>query len=110
MIKRRGHLEQHWVVIYAFLDLSFADRLKMRSYCRLFHEVEKILTLNKHGHEMLTPLPLYASFPRRNYSSLNEFVDTLNRVYQDDPSKAPKIVFVMEGTFHIPVTKNEYIW
>jgi len=23
MIKRRGHLEQHWVVIYAFLDLSF---------------------------------------------------------------------------------------
>ena len=106
MIKRRGHLEQHWVVIYAFLDLSFADRLKMRSYCRLFHEVEKLLTLNKHGHEMLKPIPLsfWTSFPHPKYPTLNVLVDTLNRVYQDDPSKAPKIVFVMEGTFHIPGT------
>ena len=78
MIKRRGHLEQHWVVIYAFLDLSFVDRLKMRSYCRLFHEVEKILTLNKHGHEMLKPLPLYASFPCRNFSSLPDLMNELN--------------------------------
>ena len=78
MIKRRGHLEQHWVVIYAFLDLSFADRLKMRCMCRLFHEVEKILTLNKHGHEMLKPLPLYASFPCRNFSSLPGLMNELN--------------------------------
>jgi hypothetical protein len=42
MIKRRGNLEQHWVVIYAFLDLSFADRLKMKTYCHLFHKVEKL--------------------------------------------------------------------
>ena len=102
MIKRRGHLEQHWVVIYAFLDLSFVDRLKMRSYCRLFHEVEKILTVNKHGHEMLTPLPLslWTAFPHLKYPTLNRFVDKLNRVFQKDPTKAPKIVFVMEGTFH----------
>jgi hypothetical protein len=78
MIKRRGHLEQHWVVIYAFLDLSFVDRLQMRSYCRLFHEVEKILTLNKHGHEMLKPLPLYASFPCRNFTSLPDLMNELN--------------------------------
>jgi hypothetical protein len=31
-------------------------------------------------------------------------MDALNRVYQNDPSKAPKIVFVMEGTFHIPMS------
>jgi hypothetical protein len=78
MIKRRGHLEQHWVVIYAFLDLSFVDRVQMRSYCRLFHEVEMILTLNKHGHEMLKPLPLYASFPCRNFSSLPDLMNELN--------------------------------
>ena len=28
-------------------------------------------------------------------------MEALNRVYQNDPSKAPKIVFVMKGTFHI---------
>ena len=26
-------------------------------------------------------------------------MERLNHVYQDDPTKAPKIVFVMEGTF-----------
>ena len=35
-------------------------------------------------------------------------MDKLNRVFGEDPNKAPKIVFVMNGTFHIPVTKNEY--
>jgi hypothetical protein len=40
--------------------------------------VEKILTLNKHGHEMLKPLPLYASFPCRNFSSLPDLMNELN--------------------------------
>jgi hypothetical protein len=35
-------------------------------------------------------------------------MEALNRVYQNDPSKAPKIVFVMKGTYHIPVTKNKH--
>ena len=30
---------------------------------------------------------------------LNGLMDTLNRVFEEDPTKAPKIVFVMEGTF-----------
>ena len=29
-------------------------------------------------------------------------------MYQNDPSKAPKIVFVMKGTYHIPVTGKQY--
>ena len=44
----RGNLEKHWLMIYAYLDLPFADRLKLRWMCRLFHKVEKILTVNKH--------------------------------------------------------------
>ena len=32
----------------------------------------------KHGHEMLKPLPLYASFPCRNFSSLPDLMNELN--------------------------------
>ena len=39
----------------------------------------------KHGHEMLKPLPLYASFPCRNFSSLNGFVDKLNEIHRALP-------------------------
>jgi hypothetical protein len=35
-------------------------------------------------------------------------MNKLNRVHEEDPSKAPKIVFIMKGTFYIPVTKNQY--
>jgi hypothetical protein len=35
-------------------------------------------------------------------------MDKLNSVHQEDANKAPQIVFVMNGTFHIPVTKNIY--
>ena len=78
MIKRRGHLQKHWLMIYAFLGLSYAERLEMRCLCRLFHEVEQILTLNKHRYKMLKPMPTYTWFPHRNYSTLNELVDKLN--------------------------------
>jgi len=82
----RGHLEEHWVVIYAFLGLSFADRLQLRCMCRLFHEVEKILTLNRHDYKkMLTPMPKYTWFPHPKYPTLNGLMDELNKMYVARP-------------------------
>jgi hypothetical protein len=43
---------------------------------------------------------MWASFSNSKYKKLNLFMDKLNSVYEKDPTKAPKIVFVMEGTFH----------
>jgi len=103
MIKRRGHLEQHWVVIYAFLGLSFVDRLNMRSFCHLFHEVEKLLTLNKHGHKMLKPLPLWLSYPHPNCLTLYGLINKLNRSH----AALPEIVWeectaaAAAGTFSV---------
>jgi hypothetical protein len=48
--------------------------------CRVFDEVEEIVTLNKHCYQML-PIPTYTYFPHRNYSSLNELMDKLNAEY-----------------------------
>jgi hypothetical protein len=62
------------------------ERIELRFLCRLFRDE-------------LKPPPLYTTFPHPNYSTLYELMERLNHVYQDDPTKAPKIVFVMEGTF-----------
>ena len=83
----RGNLEKHWLMIYAFLDLSFADRLELRWMCRLFHKVEMILTLNKHCYaKMLTPIPKYTRFPHPNYKWLGGLVARVNEVVEDRKS------------------------
>jgi hypothetical protein len=94
-IKRPEHLIAWWSRIFSFYVPDEKDRKKLRFLCRLFRD-------------SLKPLPLWTSFPHPKYPTLDVLMDALNRVYQNDPSKAPKIVFVMEGTFHIPVTKNKY--
>ena len=81
-----GDLTDQWVVVFSFLDLSYKDRIEMRCYCRLFHKVENILTLNKHGYEMLTPIPKWTEFPHPKYSTLNELMDKLNAMYAALPS------------------------
>ena len=73
----RGDLKNHWLMIYACLDLSYADRLALRCMCRVFNEVEKILTLDEHRYKMLKPMPLFAIFPHPNYSTLNDLMNKL---------------------------------
>ena len=77
---------KHW--IFPYLGPKQHDIIQLRSYCKLFRDA-------------LNPLSsLWTSFPHPNYPKLNELMDALNRVYKKDPTKAPTIVFVMEGTFH----------
>ena len=76
---------KHW--IFPYLGLKQQDIIQLRSYCKLFRDA-------------LNPPPLWASFPNSKYTSLDGFMNKLNSVYEKDPTKAPKIVFVMEGTFH----------
>ena len=94
-IKRPEHLIAWWSRIFSFYVPDETDRIELRFLCRLFRD-------------SLKPLPLWTSFPHPKYPTLKDLMDTLNSVYQKDPTKAPKIVFVMKGTFHIPVTKNKY--
>ena len=86
-IKRPEHLIAWWSRIFSFYVPDGKDRKKLRSLCRLFRDA-------------LKPPPLWTSFPHPNFPTLNGLMDTLNRVFEENPTKAPKIVFVMEGTFH----------
>jgi hypothetical protein len=93
-IKRPEHLIAWWSRIFSFYVPDEKDQLHLRFLCRLFRDA-------------LKPLPLWASFPHPNYPTLKKFMDTLNRVFEEDPTKAPKIVFVMEGTFHFHGNNTE---
>ena len=44
-------------------------------------------------------MPMWTTFPHPNYSTLDDLMEALNDVYQQDPNQAPKIVFIMKGTF-----------
>ena len=94
-IKRPEHLIAWWSRIFSFYVPDDKDHIQLRFLCRLFRDA-------------LIPPPLYTTFPHPKYPTLNGFMDKLNSVYQKDPTKAPKIVFVLKGTFHIPVTKIKY--
>jgi hypothetical protein len=72
--------------VFPYLGPKQEDIIQLRSYCKLFRD-------------SLDP-PLWTSFPHPNYPTLNELMDALNRVYEENPTKAPTIVFLMEGTFH----------
>jgi hypothetical protein len=78
-------------IIFSYLDPpKHYERFLLRRLCRTFRRVLKA-TL---------PPGTFTTFPRPNYPKLNELMDALNRVYEEDPTKAPKIVFIMKGTFH----------
>ena len=86
-IKRPEHLIAWWSRIFSFYVPDDKDHIELRSLCRLFRDA-------------LKPPPLYTIFPHSNYPTLDGLVDSLNNVYQTNPNKAPKIMFVMKGTFH----------
>ena len=73
--------------VFPYLGPNTKDTIELRCSCRLFRD-------------SLDPPPMWASFSNSKYKKLNLFMDKLNSVYEKDPTKAPKIVFVMEGTFH----------
>ena len=81
--------------VFPYLGPNQKEIIQLRSYCKLFRDA-------------LTPPTLWTTFPHPNYPTLDELMNKLNCVYEEDPSKAPQIVFVMKGTFYIPVTKNQY--
>jgi len=78
-------------IIFSYLDPpKHYERFLLRRLCRVFRCVLKATV----------PSGMFTTFPHPNYPTLNGLMDVLNRVYQEDPSKAPNIVFIMKGTFH----------
>jgi hypothetical protein len=78
-------------IIFSYLDPpKHYERFLLRRLCRTFRRVL----------EATLPSGTFTTFPHPNYPTLNELMDALNRLYEENPTKAPTIVFLMEGTFH----------
>ena len=86
--KRPEHLIAWWSRILSFWnnDERSLDRIQLRFLCRLFRDA-------------LKPPPLYTTYPHPNYPSLTGLMLRLNKVYLEDSSQAPTVLFVMAGTF-----------
>jgi hypothetical protein len=98
-IKRPEHLIAWWSRIFSFYVPDDKDHHDLRSLCRLFRDA-------------LKPPPLWTTYPHPNFPTLTRLTNQLNSVYQKDPTKAPKIVFVMKGTFqniNNTITRNVVI-
>ena len=55
-----GGTKNLWLQIYAYLQPSCFTRLRMKCSCRLFNDVEKMITSNPNCSP-LKPIPLYTS-------------------------------------------------
>ena len=96
MNKMRGHLECHWLRIYAFLVPSPLFRLQMKRTCSLFNNVERLIA-NCPNCSPLPPL-LWTSFPHPKYATLQSLVYHLDDSLQ---LPVPTIIFVQ-------LSQNQY--
>ena len=98
----RRHLVNHYYsltwwkhYIFPFLGPSDVDRIHLRRFCRLYRDA--------------LPIPIWTTFPHSKYPTLNQLVDQINKVAEEDPSKAPKVVFVSNGVHQVEETHSKYV-
>jgi len=97
-IKRPEHLIAWWSRIFSFcVPDDNKHRTHLRFLCRLFRDA-------------LQPPPLYTIFPHPNYPTLNGLLDALNRLYQTQPTRVPHSLYIMEGTYHVAVYSERYLY
>jgi hypothetical protein len=90
-IKRPEHLIAWWTRIFSFYVPDEKDHIVLRSLCRLFRD-------------SLKPPPLWTMFFPHQIISTQEltllgFLNMLNKAYNENPMKAPMLVFIGKGTF-----------
>ena len=108
----RGHLEQHWLCIYSYVQPSYTDRIKLKQTCRLFKNVENIIQKNPKCSPLnALPNGRYTSYPHPNYLTLNNLMQRLSFLAgQDDSSDSistlPQYLFIEKGRHVISDNKN----
>merc|ERR1712166_1580657 len=91
-----GHLEQHWLHVYDYLRPSYYKRIGLKSSCRLFRDIEKIISKNPKCFS-LKPLPCWTSFPHPKYSSLTGLFGRINALSKSGSANIPKLVLIEKG-------------
>jgi len=85
-----------WQSVFEYLEHSDYERIHLRRLCHLFKDA-------------LQPAPsgLYTVYPHPNYSSLDSLINFCNALYEEDPSRAPRVLFIKEGDHEIDGYEKE---
>jgi hypothetical protein len=102
-----GGTKNLWLHIYSYLQPSYFTRLSMKWSCRLFNDVEKMITFNPNCSP-LEPIPLYTSFPHPNYASLRGLTTCLNALSKKEPDNVPSLLLIADGVHTIEIYKDEF--
>jgi len=89
-------VEANWLHIYSYLQPSYFTRLGLKCLCRLFNDVEKMITLNPNCSP-LEPIPLYTSFPHSNYASLRGLTTCLSALSKKETGDVPSLLLIADG-------------
>jgi len=90
-----GGTKNLWLQIYSYLQPSYGTRIELKCLCRLFNDVEKMITFNPNCSP-LTPIPRgsYTVYPHPNpkYSSLRVLFGHIK-----GSTNIPKMVLIENG-------------
>ena len=79
----------------------------MKCSCRLFNDVEKMITFNPNCSS-LKPIPLYTSFPHPNYASLRGLTTCLNALSKKKTDNVPSLLLIADGVHTIEIYKDRW--
>jgi len=82
-----------WQGIFEYVDPSTAERIDLRRLCNTFNVSLKSSMENMKG--------VYTIFPHLNHASLDSLMNRLNDLYDEDPTKAPSVILIMEGDHEV---------
>ena len=91
-----GGTKNLWLQIYSYLQPSYYTRINMKCSCRLFKDVEKMITFNP-DCSPLKPIPLYTLFPHPKYATLDELINRLNELPRDGSITLPSMLLIANG-------------
>ena len=95
-----------WLDIYSYLQPSYFTRLGMKCLCRLFNDIEKMITFNPKCSP-LEPIPLYTLFPHPKYVSLRGLTNRLNALSKEKTDNVPSLLLIADGVHTIEIYTDE---
>jgi len=83
-----SHKRTWFHIIFEFLRPNQADRIELRSFCKLFREV------------LLPPSQVWTRFPHSKYTTWESLIDAVNASWKKDVKKAPTLIVVRRRGVH----------
>ena len=83
-----SHKRTWFHIIFEFLRPNQADRIELRSFCKLFREV------------LPPPSQVWTRFPHSEYTTWESLIDAVNASWRKDVKKAPTLIVVRRRGVH----------